>query len=283
MAIPLDKIPPVRLPPDRFAASVSAVVAVVAGAAAAVAPLVSKGLVLGGYACGGGGEEQRCIGIARRLSLVEISPRAWLLVAGGVLCALLGAVTLVVVWRTSRTVLPLALVLTVVALAGLVQMERIAVFVDSAGTEGTVGRSLEEWDSFLEPELRDMREDALRRYAGTRTEPGGPLYDREQILDSFAVREQAGWRVFQAAVVVLFFAALLGLASALTSRPALAITITGTVGIFVWAYVIDRVTPCEGGECWDGVLPVAAFVLGVIWWAVYLVGTAVARRQAPRS
>jgi hypothetical protein len=275
-------MPPVRLPPDRLAAFLSAAVVVVAGAAAAVAPLLPEGLVLRGYACGGGGDEQRCIDIARRLSLVEISPRAWLFVAGGVLCAVLGAATLVVVWRTSRTVLPLAFVLTAVALAGLAQMERISAFVDPAGTEGTVGRTLEDWDPFLEPELRDMREDALRRYAGTRTEPGGPLYDREQILDSFAVREQVGWRAFQAAVVVLFFAALLGLASAVTSRPALAVTITGTVGIFVWAYVIDRVTPCDGGECWDGVLPVAAFVLAVIWWAVYFLASAAARRQEAR-
>ncbi len=138
-----------------------------------VAPVFLHGFVLGGSACGGGGNEQRCTGIARRLSLVDVSPHAWAYVAGGVLCVLLAAAAFFLArQRVGRTMLAAAVLC--VAFLGLVQTARIdAKLGPSEG--GTYGRTFEEWGPFLSPALLDLRRNALRRYAGTRTEPGGPL------------------------------------------------------------------------------------------------------------
>ena len=191
---------------DRVADVAFAAVAAALGAVIALAPLSEHGLVLGGSACGGGGNEQRCTGITRQLSLVEISPRGWAFVAGGVLCILLAAAALVLRRRTDVR-LGIAIAVLVLAFVGLVQVERVDALL---GPEdgGTWGRSLEDWGPVLSPELADLRRDALLRYEGTRTEPGGPLYDREQILPSFFAHVQDGWRVLRGAVVVLFFVAL---------------------------------------------------------------------------
>jgi hypothetical protein len=259
---------------------VSLAVVAAAGAAAAVAPFLPKGLALSGSACGGGGSEQRCIGIARRLSLVEISPRAWLFVAGGVLCVLLAGAAILAVRRGWAAAAPLTLALAVVTVIGLVSMERVAAHVEPASVQGTIGRVLEDWNPFLEPELRDMREDAVRRYAGKPTAPGGPAYDREQILDSFSVREQAGWKILRWATVVGFFAGLVALATLLTSSLALAVTLAGTGGLVTWALAFDRARPCDSNasECYDGLVTFFAFAVAIVWWVVYLAGSRAARR-----
>ena len=218
---------------DRLADVAFVAVAAALGAVIALAPLSEHGLVLGGSACGGGGNAQRCTGIARQLSLVEISPRFWAFVAGGVLCILLAGAALVL-RRRSDVRLGIAIAVLALAFVGLVQVERIDALL---GPEdgGTWGRTLEDWGPVLSPALVDLRRDALRRYAGTRTEPGGPLYDREQILPSFFAHKQDGWRVLRGAVVVLFFVALFETLRRRVRRPTLAVTTTATVGIVVWA------------------------------------------------
>jgi hypothetical protein len=265
----------VRTTFDRVAAVVFVGVVAAAGTLVALAPLRQQGLVLGGSACGGGGNAQRCTGIARQLSLVEVSPRAWTFVVGGVLCIALAVAALVLRRRNAARVGIAAAVLTL-AFAGLVQTERIDALLGPEGG-GTWGRSLEVWGPFLSPELADLRADSLRRYAGTRTEPGGPFYDREQILPSFSVRRQDGWRYVRGAVIVLFFAALFETARRLIRRPTVAVTTTVTVGVVVWAIVVDRAGICEGSECWEGVLTMAAFALAAICWAAYLGGVALGR------
>ena len=261
---------------NRVADAAFVAVVALAGAAIAVAPLLQRGLVLGGSACGGGGEEQRCTGIARQLSLVEVSPRAWSFVVGGALCVALAASALVL-RRNLGARIGIAVAVLILAFAGLVAVERIQPLLDSEDATGTVGRSLEDWGSFLTPELRDLRQDALRRYEGTRTEPGGPLYDAEQILPYFSVREQDGWRYLHGAIVVLFFAALFETSRRLIRRPTLAATTTVTAGVIVWAVIVDRSSICEGSECWEGVLSMAALALAAIWWIAYLAGTALGR------
>ena len=261
---------------NRVADAAFVAIVALAGAAIAVAPLLQRGLVLGGSACGGGGEEQRCTGIARQLSLVEVSPRAWSFVVGGALCVALAA-TAFVLRRSIGARIGIAVAVLILAFAGLVAVERIQPLLDSDDATGTVGRSLEDWGSFLTPALRDLRQDALRRYEGTRTEPGGPLYDAEQILPYFSVREQDGWRYLHGAIVVLFFAALFETSRRLIRRPTLAATTTVTAGVIVWAVIVDRSSICEGSDCWEGVLSMAALALAAIWWIAYLAGTALGR------
>ncbi|MEJ7790894.1 MAG: hypothetical protein WKF65_02860 [Gaiellaceae bacterium] len=204
---------------ERVADDAFVVVTVAAGAVAVLAAVLLPGLVLGGSACGGGGNAQRCTGIARQLSLVGVSPHAWAYVAGGTVCILLGAAALLLTrHRVARIVLSLA-VLTV-AFIGLVQTTRVDAKLGPSGG-GTYGRQLEDWGAFLSPALRELRQDALRRYGGRQTEPGGPRYDREQILASFSVREQDGWRFLYTAVVVVFFAAGLETVRRVVRRPTL--------------------------------------------------------------
>ena len=66
---------------------------------------------------------------------------------------------------------------------------------------------------------------------------------------------------------MLFFVALFETLRRLVHRPTLAVTTTATAGIVIWAFVVARGSICEGGECWDDVLVVAAAVLAGIWWA----------------
>ena len=125
-----------------------------------------------------------------------------------------------------------------------------------------------------------MRADAVRRYAGRPTAPGGPAYDREQILDSFSVREQSGWKLLRWAIPVALFASLLALASLLAATLALATTLAGTAGLVVWALAYDRARPCDSNasECYDGLVTIFAVGVAVVWWVVYLLGTSAARR-----
>ena len=244
---------------------------VAASAMAALAAVLLPGLVLGGSACGGAGDTQRCTGIARQLSLVETSPRAWAYVAGAALCAVLASATLLVA-RASALRIVLALSILCVVFLGLVQTARIDAKLGPS--EGTYGRSLEDWGPFLAPALLDLRRDALRRYAGARTEPGGPLDDREQILDSFSVRPREGWRLLYAAVVVAFFAAGLQTVRRFVRRPSLALMAAATGGIVVWAAVLDRATVCDpdASDCYRGFATLLAVAAASVAWLAYLTG-----------
>jgi hypothetical protein len=71
------------------------VMALAGGALAALAPVAWPGLELFGSACGGGGNEQVCRDLTRRLTLVEIDWKAWLWAAGGAACAVIAVSALV--------------------------------------------------------------------------------------------------------------------------------------------------------------------------------------------
>ena len=248
-----------------------------------VAPVWLQGFVLGGSACGGGGNAMRCTGIARQLSLLEVSPRAWGYVAAGVLCILLGVAAPLLTRNQSARIVLSAAVLSV-AFVGLVQTTRIDVKLGPSSDGATYGRATEDWGAFLAPALLELRQDALRRYEGKRTEPGGPLYDRELILDSFFVRPQDGWRFLRAAIVFLFFAAGLETVRRFIRRPALAVVTTATVGMVIWARVVDRATPCDPGasDCYSGLLTLFAVVAAGVVWTVYFAGVFVGRVAARR-
>jgi len=263
---------PVRARFEQVADALFVVATMAAGAVAVLAPLRQQGFVLGGSACGGGGDEQRCTGIARQLSLVEVSPHAWAYVAGGGLCILLAAAALLL-RRQQVTRILLAVAVLCVAFVGLVQTAHVDAKLGPTGG-GTVGRELEDWGAFLSPALGDLRRDALQRYAGTRTEPGGPLYDREQILDSFSVREQDGWRFLYAAVVIAFFAAGLETVRRVVRRSTVAIVTTASAGVVLWAMVADRVRSCDPGasDCYDGLGTILAVAAALVGWTAYLIG-----------
>jgi len=261
---------------DRVADVAFLAVAASLGAVIALAPLSERGLVLGGSACGGGGQAQRCTGIARQFSLVETSPRAWAVVAGGVICILLAAAALVLRRRADFR-LGIAIAVLALSFVALVSVERIDALLGPEGG-GTWGRTLEDWGPVLSPALADLRLDALRKYEGTRTEPGGPLYDPEQILPSFFAHVQDGWRVLRGAVVVLYFVALFETLRRLIRRPTLAVTTTATVGLVVWVTVLARAVPCaDGGECWEGLATVFAVIVAGLWWLAYLAGSMLGR------
>ena len=246
-----------------------------------VAPVWLQGFVLGGSACGGGGDEMRCTAIARQLSLVDVSPRAWGYVAGGVLCILLGAAALLLSRNQTARILLAAAVLSI-AFIGLVQTTHVDVKLGPSSDGATYGRATEDWGAFLAPTLLELRRDALRRYEGRRTEPGGPLYDRELILDSFFVRPQDGWRFLRAAIVVLFFAAGLETVRRFIRRPVLAVVTTATVGMVIWARVVERATPCtaEASDCYEGLLTIFAVAAAGVVWALYFAGVFVGRVAA---
>ena len=246
------------------------------GSIVALAPVLMLGLVLGGSACGGGGSAQRCTTIARRLALVDVSPRAWAYVVGGAL-AVLGAVALLLARPRDRRIL-LSLSILCVAFLGLVQTTQIDAKL-GPNDSGTYGRSLEDWGGFLSPALVELREDALRRNGGRPTEPGGPMYDPEQILSSFSVRRLDGWRLLYAAVVVLFFAAGLATVRLLVRRPVLALVITSTAGLVIWAATVDGAGQCDAdaGECYRGIATFLALVAAAVVWGVYAAGIGVGR------
>jgi hypothetical protein len=246
-----------------------------AGVVAALTPVLVQGLVLGGSACGGAGNAQRCTAIARHLSLVDVSPRAWAYVVGGA-AVVLGAAAPLFARPSVRSVLLLTILC--IAFLGLVQTTDINARLGPSGG-GTYGRAVDEWGAFLSPALVDLREDALRRYAGRRTEPGGPRYERAQILDSFSVHRLDGWRYLYAAVVVLFFAAGLGSVHRIVRRPVLAIVITGTAGSVLWAMVADEATQCEPdtSECSLHLATILALAGAAATWSVYLAGIGVGR------
>jgi hypothetical protein len=267
----------VRSRVEWVASTAFAAVTVAAGAVAVVAPVWLQGFVLGGSACGGGGNEMQCTAIVRHLSLVDVSSRAWGYVAGGVLCILLGAAALLLTRNRSARIVISAAVLSI-AFVGLVQTTSIDVKLGPS-SGGTYGRATEDWGSFLAPTLIELRRDALRRYEGRQTEPGGPLYERELILDSFFVRPQDGWRFLRAAIVVLFFAAGLETVRRPIRRPVLAVVTTATAGMLIWARIVERATPCDPGAsaCYDGLLTIYAVAAVGAVWAVYFAGVFVGR------
>ena len=112
----------------------------------------------------------------------------------------------------------------------------------------------------------------------------GRCYDPDQILSSFSVRALDGWRLLYAAVVVLFFAAGLETVRRLVRRPFLALVITSTAGLVIWAATVDGAGQCDAdaGECYRGIATFLALVVAALVWGLYGAGIGV-RRLVDRS
>jgi hypothetical protein len=261
--------------------SVFFALAAAVGAVAALAPVAWPGLELAGWACGGGGEEQVCRDLARRLTLVEVGGAAWLWVAGGAACAAIAIAALVL--RRDGVRLLVAVAIFALAVAGLVTTSQVDVLL-SADDGSTLGRADEEWGRYLLPALLDFRADGLRRYEGRRERPGAPPFEREQILESFAVHALTGWRVLRVAVFVLLFASLFEVARASLRRPSLALVIALTGGAVLWALVEDASMYCDpgGSECYRGLLTMLVLAAAAGAWAAYGIGVALGRLMRPR-
>jgi hypothetical protein len=55
------------------------------------------------------------------------------------------------------------------------------------------------------------------------------------------------------------------------------VTTTATVGIVVWAWVVDRAVVCgDEGDCFHWATVIAGIVAG-IWWLAYLAGSMLGR------
>jgi hypothetical protein len=255
--------------------------AVAAGALVALAPVAWPGLEFYGSACGGGGEAQVCRELTRRLTLVEVGWHAWLWVAGGLVCAAIALAALLVPiedWRLLAAIAVFGL-----AVAGLVTATQVQVLVrDPDGS--TVGREDHEWGPYLAPALLDFRADGLRRYEGHRERQGVPAYEREQILDSFAVHPLRGWHVFYTTIVVMLFLSLFEVARRSLQRPSLALVIALTGGAVIWAVIADESVPrLEGtSESYEGLLTALTVIAAAAAWAAYGVAVAVGRLVLPR-
>jgi hypothetical protein len=261
---------------ERIVGPAFFMLAVAGGVLAALAPVVWPGLELFGTACGGGGEEQVCRDLTRRLTLVEIGGEAWLWVIGGAACAAIALSALVIprdAWR-----LVAAIVVFSLAVAGLVTTTQVDVLLGPDGG-GTWGRADEDWGPYLAPALLDLRADELRRYEGRRERPGAPAYEREQILDTFGVHALRGWKVLRNTTFVLLFASLFEVGRRTTRRPSLALVIALTGGLLLWAVTEDESFERDAGasESYEGLLTFLAVVVVAAMWAAYGLGVAVGR------
>jgi hypothetical protein len=265
----------------RILGPVFFVLAVAGGALAALAPVAWPGLELFGSACGGGGEEQVCRDLTRSLTLVEIGGEAWLWVAGGAACAAIALSALVIPrdgWRLVAAVAVFGL-----AVAGLVTTTQVNVLL-GPDDGATWGRADEKWGPYLAPALLDFRADGLRRYEGRRERPTAPPFEREQILDSFAVHALTGWKVLRATILVLLFASLFEVARGSLRRPSLALMIALTGGTLLWVVTEAQSFVGEPGasESYEGLFTALAVLAVAAAWAAYGLGVAVGRRMLPR-
>jgi hypothetical protein len=252
-----------------------------AGLAVALAPFALPGLVLGGSACGGGGNEQVCLGIARELTLVQVSDRAWVWVAGGALIAVVAMAALVLPRADVR--LGAAAFVLALAVVGVAHTAEIDAKLGPEGG-GTWGRADEDWGPFLRPALLDLRADKVRELEGQRQRPGAQPYERDQILDSFSARPQAGWKLLRAALVVLLFVSAFETARRLLRSPITAAVVALTGGGLAWAVLEDRAFQCDPGasDCYKGLLTIMALVAAGFVWAIYGLVVLLVRATRPR-
>lgn len=252
-----------------------------AGLTVALAPVAFPGLVLGGSACGGGGSEQVCLGIARELTLVEISPRAWLWVAGGGIVAALAVAALLV--PVDHVRLAAAVLVLGLAVTGVAQTAEVDQKLGPSGG-GTWGRADEDWGPFLRPALLDLRADKRRELVGTRQRPGAPPYEREQTLESFSALPRTGWTVLESTLAALLFALIFEVARRALRRPSLAAVIALTAGAVLWAGIEDHTYECnpDASECYRGLGTFLAVVAAALAWAAYGIGVAAGRFMLPR-
>ena len=258
-------------------------VAVAAGAAVLVAAYALPGIDIAGSACAGGGAEQVCRDLARGLSLGR--DLGWPLIypLGAAVIVGLGLAGLV---RAANVAVLVAIALLVVSFGGLAYTEAVgAKFCGSARFHETCERTDAEWGPYLRPPLLELRHDALRRYEGKEARPGGPTFNREDILPSFSVEPRTGWTLVRNASVVLYFLSIFELVRRLSRQIVVSLLVASTGGIVVWAQLAERFSPCDPdiGECYGGFATALSVVVAAFVWLCYFVAVAARRSRARRG
>jgi len=264
-----------RPPPERLQIACFALVGLI-GAGVLAGAFALDGISIGGDSCGGAGAEQACREIDRALSVGgDLRWFSAAVVAWAVALAGLGVVGLVV--PPARLVLSLAVL--GLALAGLVAGEHVDSRFCPGEPRATCGRPDGEWGPVLRDPLLDLRADTRRALVGRPVEPGGPPAEAAQTLETFRASGLDGWTVLRRLSVILWFVALTLLVPRFVRTPWKAALAVVTLGAVSWAFVSDRMHPCEGdgSECYQGLLTVAAAVAAGLAWAVAFAAAAVAR------
>lgn len=246
------------------------------GGVALVVGLALDGISIGGSACGGGGAEQACRDVDRRLTVgLDLG---WFSAAAIVLSAVLVVVGAMGLMRP-RLRSALALVVLGVAFAGLVGTEHVSSRFCPGEPGATCGRTDGEWGPVLRPALLELRADARARLVGRPVRAGAPAVEVGRTLDSFRAAGLAGWDTLHGAAVVLWFVALALLLPRVVMRPWRAALAVVTVGLTSWAIVVYRTHPCATGasECYRGLVITLALLVSAVLWGFAFAAVFVAR------
>lgn len=239
------------------------------GVVALVVALAFDGISIGGSACGGGGAQQACRSVDRTLKVgLDLG---WFSAAWVVLATVLLVVGVVALARPGLRD-ALAVVVLVVAFAGLAGTEHVASRFCPGVPGATCGRSDGDWGPVLRPALLDLRADTRAQLVGRPVRPGAPAAESAQTLESFRAAGLAGWRLLHGAAVVLWFVALALLLPRVVTRPWQAVVTVVTVGITSWAIVVYRTHPCaaDASECYRGLVVTLALLASAVLWGLAL-------------
>ena len=237
------------------------------GVVALVVALAFDGISIGGSACGGGGAGQACRSVDRTLRVgLDLG---WFSAMWVVLASVLVVAGVVAFVRPGLRD-ALALVVLVVAFAGLVGAEHVGSRFCPGERGATCGRSDGDWGPVLRPALLHLRADARAELVGRPVRPGAPAVEASQTLDSFRAKGLAGWRVLHVAAVVLWFAALALLLPRVVTRSWQAVLAVATVGLTSWAVVVYRTHPCmpDAAECYRGLVVTLALLASAVLWGL---------------
>ena len=248
-----------------------------------VAAFSLDGISIGGSSCGGGGAEQACRDVERTLAVGR--DLGWFSAAiTAAAAALMAAAVLAIVLARLR--LALALVVLAVAFAGLVATERVTSrFCPDDYSSGTCGRMDDEWGAILRPPLLDFRVDVRRELVGKPVEPGGPVAEANQTLETFRAGARDGWTLVHRLSVALWFLAVTMLAARFI-RPAWAAAVSAvTVGGVSWIVVVDRTHTCaeDSSECYRGFATALALVAAGLVWGIAIAVVALVRSARRRA
>lgn len=252
-----------------------------AGALVVVAVFQREGISIGGNACGGAGASQVCRHIDRELALAELGWFSWATAAGGALLVVAGiAGALMPRWRALLG--PVALAVVLLGLLGAAHLDNR--FCPGGATVATCGRTVDEWGPILREPLLELRAETRAELVGRPSQPGGPMFEGAQTMETFRSRALDGFVLLKEVVVASVF--LVSVIVALRwIRPAVFAVVAALTGALVVAAAVwDFTTPCSDEGCPElrGLVTAAAVGLAVLVWATTLVIAAIVPRLADR-
>jgi hypothetical protein len=246
------------------------------GVLALVAAFAVDGLTIGGSACGGAGADQACRQVDRTLTVgLELG---WFSLALALLATVVVVAAAVALLRPRLRVV-LSLVVLAVALVGLVGTEHVSSRFCPGDRLATCGRSDDAWGPVLRPALLDLRADARSELVGRPVRPGAPVADAAQTLETFRADGLRGWTILHRAAIALWFVALALVLVPAVPRLWQAIPAVVSVGLVVWAIVVERTHTCPEGasECYSGLPLALAIGASAVAWGLALAVAGLAR------